>query len=87
MKTEKGFSEMLILVAIVAVFAALFIIFLPKSSLLNQTTPPVSYETIPSPSPISESADITTLEEEFSSTTTESVDADIDSMNLDAESL
>lgn len=87
MKTEKGFSEVLVLIAIVALFAALFIIFLPKTSLLNNVTSPVADVSQPSPSPISDSADITTLEEELSSTTTESVDADIDSMKLDAESL
>lgn len=88
MKNNRGISEILILLVVVGIFVAAFVFFIPQINLKNSNEPtpsPVSY--MPSASPVSDSGEITTLEEELTSTTTGSVDEDINSMSLEADSL
>jgi hypothetical protein len=91
-KTNSGITHILVLVAVMIAVAALIAIFLSMqkgglSTFYPTTTETPAIEALPSPSPVSDSGDISTLEEEFNATVTGSVDTDIDSLNSEADSL
>ena len=87
---KKGFAHILIIAFVLLVIAVLVgLIMMASKPQVTQTpmAPEATSSDVVEPSPISDSTDVSTIEKEFNSTVTGSVDADINSMSQDASSL
>ncbi len=88
MKNNRGFAHMfLILAAVAAIVILVVVVTMQNGAVYPSPVPSATGTFLPSPSPVSESTDVDTLEKELNETVVGDVEADIDLMESEATSL
>ncbi|OGM31682.1 hypothetical protein A2803_04605 [Candidatus Woesebacteria bacterium RIFCSPHIGHO2_01_FULL_44_21] len=88
MKNNRGFAHvLLILAAIAAIVVLVVVVTMQNGAVYPSPAPSAAEDSLLSPSPISDSTDVGTLEAELEATVTGDFEADIDSMETEASSL